>query len=719
LLLGDVVLRRLLRNGQEGRIDESSFCPESSRGDCGNWSLAMSGPLKSRLIRRLFEASARRRVSSRMSEVQVLEDRQLLSAVATRTSPIAPSTSGSGTTTPRPASFPLSETFNLSSRPGATKTIYLDFDGHTTAGTAWNTAFNAGNPFTTPAFSLDADTANFSDAELTQIQNMWLRTVEDFAPFDVNVTTKVPDVNDLINSGGSDNRWGMRVVIGGDFNQWFKQGAGGVAYLGSFGSNIDVPCFVFSDTQGNNEQVVVETISHEVGHTLGLDHDGTATLGYYGGHGTGVTGWGPIMGAAFGKSVTQWSKGEYTGANNFEDDLSVITTQNGFGYRPDDYGNNAFGASVLPATKVGISKTVNVSGVIERNTDLDVFSFTTTGGVVNLTFSPAALGANLDMSVTLLDGTGTPLASINPADSLGAVLSTNLLAGTYFIVIDGVGNGNLATGYSDYGSIGQYTISGSIPDTSSGTSSGGTGVITGRVLSNTTTLGIAGVMVFLDINGNGVFNAGIDRSTRTDSTGNYRFTGLRGGLYAVQQITPNGWQQTIPVSGALVVPVTDNLTTGGVNFRNVRPPALGALGSAVTYKTGTAPVLIASIGTVVDLDTTQFGGARLNVSLIGNGQGGDLLAVRNQGNGAGQVSAYGGVLRYSGLAVGAYSGGGSGTPLVITFNNSATTAIVQVILRNITFSSSSTSKLTRTVSFSMTDGKGGTSSTLSKQVKVT
>src|SRR5688572_12483492 len=39
--------------------------------------------------------------------------------------------------------FPLPDTFFLHSRPSATKTIYLDFTGDTTTGTAWN---NTANP---------------------------------------------------------------------------------------------------------------------------------------------------------------------------------------------------------------------------------------------------------------------------------------------------------------------------------------------------------------------------------------------------------------------------------------------------------------------------------------------------------------------------------------------------------------------------------------------
>ncbi|MGL5035684.1 MAG: hypothetical protein ACRC6M_18010, partial [Microcystaceae cyanobacterium] len=84
----------------------------------------------------------------------------------------------------------LSNTFLLHSNPSATKTIYLDFNGHILpAGSAWANGYNGGNAINAPAWSLDADTTTFSDAERSIIQGIWQRVAEDFAPFDVNVTT--------------------------------------------------------------------------------------------------------------------------------------------------------------------------------------------------------------------------------------------------------------------------------------------------------------------------------------------------------------------------------------------------------------------------------------------------------------------------------------------------------------------------------------------------
>ena len=239
----------------------------------------------------------------------------------------------------------LAQTFLLHSAAGANHTIYLDFDGHVTTGTSWNSSFTGGGAIDTPAYDFDGNTASFSTLELERIHYIWQRVAEDFIPFNVNVTTQDPGVEALRKLGTGDTQWGVRVVIGGD-GAWYGS-AGGVAYVGSFNWSSDTPTFVFETNLGNgHEKYTAEAISHEAGHTLGLSHDGAATLGYYEGHGTGETSWAPIMGVGYYKSLVQWSKGGYAGANQTQDDLAIITSNNGFGYRADDVGSTIATASL-------------------------------------------------------------------------------------------------------------------------------------------------------------------------------------------------------------------------------------------------------------------------------------------------------------------------------------------------------------------------------------
>ena len=365
----------------------------------------------------------------------------------------------------------LGRTFFLHSNPTATKTIFLDFDGHITSSTSWN---NRNHPdLITKAFDIDGNVNIFSDAELTRIQQIWQRVAEDFAPFGIDVTTQDPGFDALTNTGMGDTRWGTRVAIGGSYKDWYGGAAGGVAYLNNFGMAAYGPSFVFSDNLGKgNEKYTAEAISHEAGHTLGLGHDGTPTSSYYQGHGA----WAPIMGTGYYKGVTQWSQGEYANARNVQDDVATIANgRNGTGFRADDHGNSAATARTLSGPSL------SQFGTIETRDDTDWFSFTTGAGkvrlsVVNATqawvddgltnYTSTVLAGrspNLDIAATLFNAAGVQVASSNPTNTLAATMSPTLAAGTYFLRVDGVGRGDpLTTGYSDYGSLGQYLVTGSV-----------------------------------------------------------------------------------------------------------------------------------------------------------------------------------------------------------------------------------------------------------------
>ena len=350
----------------------------------------------------------------------------------------------------------LADTFFLHNRLGATKTIYLDFNSHITADSVWNKQNNNGNPFTTPAYDTDGN-IKFSEQELAAIQEIWARVVEDFSPFDVDVTTQEPPESDLVNSKNGDNRWGIRVVIGGN-GDWYKM-VGGVAYISSFDDlfdKVDIPAFVFSNNLSSVKSVA-NAISHEVGHSLGLHHDGRTSPKeeYFGGHGDGVTNWGPIMGSVSFREVTQWSRGEYAYASNTQDDLKIITTNNGFGFRQDDVGNSLNTAYFLG----NLSKDTTVfNGIIENGEDADSFSFNASGKI-KVTVSQTALGANLDIQAEIYSSSGQLVSSANPADTLGASLELSVAPGTYYLIVRGAGLGDPATnGYSRYASIGQYKV---------------------------------------------------------------------------------------------------------------------------------------------------------------------------------------------------------------------------------------------------------------------
>ena len=355
---------------------------------------------------------------------------------------------------------PLDQTFLLHSRPGSKRTIYLNFRGATLTGTAWNTSTQP--TITALPFDTDGVPYSFSTAELERIQYIWQRVAEDFAPFDVDVTTEAPPADRLTRSGSSDDTFGTTVLI--TKRNFYSCSCGGVAYLSIFDDTSDYykPALVFYDALGGgNEKYVAEAISHEAGHNVGLHHDGTSTTGYYSGHGTGATGWAPIMGVGYYKELVQWSKGEYPNANNKEDDYTVMAA-NGVAARADDHGNATGTASRIAGTTLNSVTTIEAGGIIERSGDIDVFSFVAGAGTMNLSVAPTRRSPNLDLRAELRDGAGVLLASANPADTLGATMSATSAGGTYFVSVTGVAKGDLATGYSNYGSVGEFLLSGTV-----------------------------------------------------------------------------------------------------------------------------------------------------------------------------------------------------------------------------------------------------------------
>jgi hypothetical protein len=350
---------------------------------------------------------------------------------------------------------PLSAVPALSSLPGAPASLYLDFMGD------YESTYGGYKNISSPAFDQDGDPTTFSDGELAAIQKAWSYVAEDYAPFNLNVTT-VPPVN--MAHGATE-----KVVIGGT-GGWTGGSYGGYTYIGDFTQTI-VPniAYVFSgNLSDGNARYTGDAISHESGHGFGLQHQSTysgttKTVDYSTGPGDGTA---PLMGDSYAAGRSLWWYGQSSvSSTTMQDDMAVLSgPANGFGYRPDtDAG------TVTPLTQSGA--TVSASGLIITTSDVDYYGFSSGAGTVSFTVTVPADISNLAPMVELLGANGsTILASAGPSatDFSASITATLPAAGAYWLLVASSGG---------HGNVGHYAVSGTVvPGSNAGTGTG-TGTI--------------------------------------------------------------------------------------------------------------------------------------------------------------------------------------------------------------------------------------------------
>ncbi len=372
--------------------------------------------------------------------------------------PLRPAATAAAPTGPTTPAVPA-----LHSRPGAPITFYIDLDGGSLAGTGWDPAV----PTTeVTGIDNDGDPTTFNATELEWIVLIWAHVAEDYAPFDIDVTTELPSTAAMHRDSVTDRYFGSTALIVAEVEFVTWCGCGGLAYLGALGvvgdQNFSQPALVFTGGGAwNDPKILGESVAHELGHHAGLDHDGIGLQPYA----IGADGWAPIMGLGYGQPLTQWSRGEYLGATDTSDDYATMR-QYGVREMADDHGDTRHTATRLR------SDGWLANGVIAAPDDQDSFSFTTRGGSLRLTVRPVTYAANLDVRVTIRRFDGTVVARIDPpmrfvsptrASGLRVhVADLQLRPGRYWIIVDGTGGGSGDTAYSDYGSVGRYAISGRV-----------------------------------------------------------------------------------------------------------------------------------------------------------------------------------------------------------------------------------------------------------------
>jgi hypothetical protein len=343
-----------------------------------------------------------------------------------------------------------------SSNPGAAATLYLDFNGHFEA--KWGNYSN----IVTPVYSMDADTTTFASYELATIREVWQRVAEDFAPFNINVTT--------VNPGNFANGKALRVAIGGTSFDWYREAiVFGVAQYNSFTNSVPNTAYAFAQYNGN-ARLIADTVSQEAGHSFGLHHQSVVNANgiLVEEYSPGTSAKSPLMGYNLESERSTWWNGIssfHNGANYvLQDDMAMIAAaKNGFSYRPDDHGNTLQNATQMGPTAHGAI--AGQFGIIGANSDTDWFQFNVTNnGRMSLQVEVPMEIANLDAKLSLfrvehqlVNGKVVynyiQVATSDPTTSLNASLAANVTPGNYVAVV---------AGHGEYGDVGQYTLKGSL-----------------------------------------------------------------------------------------------------------------------------------------------------------------------------------------------------------------------------------------------------------------
>ncbi|MEO2019974.1 MAG: hypothetical protein ABGZ53_37040 [Fuerstiella sp.] len=358
----------------------------------------------------------------------------------------------------------------LESNPGATNTIYLDFNGHSDSYIV--------HTITTPAFDFDGQSTFYNITELALIQDIWDTMAEDFAPFDVNVTTIVrphlvgsPDVpayTERIVFGG---RWENNILAN---NLFGEHPSSGVSPLGNFTNPFSKnTAYVFTETVLNPPESTPLSVrfetgmtigaigSHEAGHAFGLKHksdvlaaDESVVVDEYS---DGDASFSPIMGSPFNDDRTIWTRQSMVDPLNSplgliilgSDDIGTLTSV--LGDRSDDHGG-----TIDTATDMGVLDSVTdllvETGIIETRFDNDTFVFESElTGAVDMTLMVNDVAANLDSVVVIGDAdTGAVIQAVAPNTQLGAQINFSVTPRRYFVQVQ---SANIFRG-----DVGQFTL---------------------------------------------------------------------------------------------------------------------------------------------------------------------------------------------------------------------------------------------------------------------
>jgi hypothetical protein len=243
---------------------------------------------------------------------------------------------------------------------------------------------------------------------------------------------------------------------------------------------------------------------------------------------------------------------------------------------------------------------------------------------------------------------------------------------------------------------------------------------------------VSGTTVSFDGSDFGVIDGTDDGVNGNDLTVNFTDTAamnpavqalMRAITYENTSDDPSGSSRTVSFTA------TDNLS--GTSFPatktiNVAPandgPSLTLPSAALDYDENDSATPIDAGATVTDDDSLNFDTGSLTVSLTTNGTSNDQLAVQDSGTPGTGIEVSGSTVSFDGDAIATITGNGAnGADLTMVLDTGfATPTSVQALVRAITYANSSEdpSGLSRTATFTITDGDTGTSGGITQTINV-
>jgi hypothetical protein len=315
----------------------------------------------------------------------------------------------------------------------ASLVLYLDFDGAVVSP-------GFGSHTTSPIIS---QTRNFPPAPLTP--EMMSEVVElvkdDFSPFNIIVTTDISVF--LAQSPSLRHICIISTVpaVGG-----FAPNVGGIAPFNC--SRIyNSPSFVFASLYQTQLPELATVISHEVGHTIGLEHQSVynenCQLGneYHPGFGSGPVSFHPIMGASTNIGITNWFDKTCSHLCGFSGQNDFLKINDQVQLKADDFPDQL--------TDPPVTATASFDGTLEKQLDIDIVKINfTSPGSVTITSQ-----GNVDLKVTLLTIGGFVLGEYDVPGSLNTTIPS--AEGLRFLKIEAGSNPNVSSQFL----TGKYHVS--------------------------------------------------------------------------------------------------------------------------------------------------------------------------------------------------------------------------------------------------------------------